>query len=54
MPSEFALRFTVADLTLLDKALGALPYREVAALIGKINAQIQAQEKGPQDEQRER
>lgn len=43
MRSEFDLRFTLAELTLLDKALGAMPYREVAALFAKINAQISAQ-----------
>lgn len=58
MPSEFDLRLTVADLTLLDKALGAMPYKDVAALIVKINAQIDAQTRdqkqtpGVQDESR--
>lgn len=54
MPSEYALTFTRAEILLLDRALGALPYKDVAALIARINEQIQEQEQGPQDDKRER
>lgn len=58
MPSEFVLRFTPADLGTLDKALGSLPYKDVAALIQRINRQIAEQiaeqntnkNDGPQDD----
>lgn len=58
MPSEFSLRFTTADLATLDRALGALPYKDVAALIQRINRQIAEQQQNtnnndrPQDEPR--
>lgn len=36
------LTFTEQELMLLDKALGALPYREVVSMIASINRQIAA------------
>lgn len=48
MLSEVTLRLTMADLSVLDKALGGLLYREAAPLVAKINAQINAQTRDKQ------
>lgn len=43
MPSdEYTMMLTVADLTIIDKALVALPFSEVVGLIDKINKQIKS------------
>lgn len=41
---EYQILFTPNDMMLLDKALGALPYKEVFQLIYKINNQVKVQE----------
>lgn len=52
--NEFTLRLAMADLALLDEALGAMPYKRVAHLIARINAQLtpqqQPQKREAQDE----
>lgn len=45
--NEYLFKFTPADIAVLDKALQEMPYRLVAPLIAKINAQIKAQEQEP-------
>jgi hypothetical protein len=45
--AEYTLKVSRAELTQIGGALGALPFREVAALINKIQAQVAEQEKPP-------
>lgn len=42
---EYTLKLTAADLSILSAALGEMPFKVVAPLVGKINAQIAEQEK---------
>jgi hypothetical protein len=42
--SEYLLKLTPADLSVIDRALQEMPFRIAAPLINKINAQIAAQQ----------
>lgn len=45
-PKHYDLRVSERELMLIGTALGALPYRDVAELIGKLIRQKQEQESG--------
>lgn len=40
------LEFNIPQLTIIDQALGALPYKQSAPLIAEINRQIEVQRRG--------
>lgn len=44
----FTLNITPAEVQMLGKGLGTLPYGEVAVLMGKLQAQINSQVKQPE------
>lgn len=45
---EFILKLSVADINILAKGLGLLPYNEVVSLMQKLQIQINAQNKPPE------
>ena len=44
-PSEYVLKITPQELDLLGKALGGLPYNNVAPLLQKLRSQVVEQQK---------
>jgi hypothetical protein len=52
-PASYTLTVTNEELIKIGNALGALPYRDVAALIAKLQAQVSEQEKPPPAEKKD-
>lgn len=44
MDEKITLQFSAAELSILDQALSAMPYRVVAPLIANINEQLKSKE----------
>lgn len=46
-PSEFTIKIAPAELDLIGKGLGKLPFEDVAPLIQKLRQQVMDQQKPP-------
>ena len=46
-PDTYTLTVTQSDIAELGRALGAMPYNDVATLITKLDGQVRAQQKKP-------
>ncbi len=44
-PQEFSLKVTPAEVDLIGKGLGSMPFNDVAPLINKLRAQVMEQQK---------
>lgn len=52
-PQEYTVKLTAPEVDIVGKALGSLPYQEVALLIQKLREQIVAQQQNkPVDEKK--
>lgn len=53
VPAEYSVKLTAPEVDIVGKALGAMPYQDVALLIQKLREQIVAQQQAkPVDEKK--
>lgn len=50
-PQEYTIKLTAAEVDIVGKGLGLLPYQDVALVIQKLREQIVAQQNKPVDGQ---